>query len=101
MKSKKLLDVTSAVGLEKPISANESMYVATVQGDSPYANLLLKFSDITKQCQPKSSVYVKHNTERHIETRGPPVFSKARRLDQQKATGGQTRISVHGFARLV
>ncbi|GBN05330.1 hypothetical protein AVEN_116044-1 [Araneus ventricosus] len=83
MKRKKLLDGSSAVGLEKPISANESMYVATVQGDSPYVMLLLKFSDITKPSQPKSAVHVKHNTEHHIETRGPPVFSKAGRLDPE------------------
>ncbi|GBN86813.1 hypothetical protein AVEN_52632-1 [Araneus ventricosus] len=68
MKRKKLLDGTSAVGLEKPISANESMYVATVQGDSPYVKLLLKFSDITKPSQPKLAFHVKHNTEHHIET---------------------------------
>ncbi|GBL84738.1 hypothetical protein AVEN_38240-1 [Araneus ventricosus] len=84
MKRKKLLDGTSAVGLEKPISANESMYVATVQGDFPYVKLLLKFSDITKSSQPKPAFHVKHNTEHHIETRGPPVFSKARRLDPEK-----------------
>ncbi|GBO27238.1 hypothetical protein AVEN_69962-1, partial [Araneus ventricosus] len=68
MKRKKLLDGTTAVGLEKPISANESMYVATVQGDSPYVKLLLKFSDITKPSQPKPAFHVKHNTEHHIET---------------------------------
>ncbi|GBM91308.1 hypothetical protein AVEN_178091-1 [Araneus ventricosus] len=45
MKLKKLLDGTSAIGLEKPISANEPIYVATVQGDSPYVKLLLKFSE--------------------------------------------------------
>ncbi|GBN84550.1 Transposon Ty3-I Gag-Pol polyprotein [Araneus ventricosus] len=84
MKRKKLLDGTSAVGLEKPISANESMYVDIVQGDSPYVKLLLKFSDITKPSQPILAFHVKHNTEHHIETRGPPVFSKARRLDPEK-----------------
>ncbi|GBN88126.1 Transposon Ty3-I Gag-Pol polyprotein [Araneus ventricosus] len=84
IKRKKLLDGASAVGLEKPISANECMYVATVQGDSPYVKLLLKFSDITKPSQPKPAFHVKHNIEHHIETRGPPVFSKARRLDPEK-----------------
>ncbi|GBM51623.1 Transposon Ty3-I Gag-Pol polyprotein [Araneus ventricosus] len=84
MKRKKLLDDTSAVGLEKPISANESMYVATVQGDTPYVKLLLKFSDIIKPSLPNPAVHVKHNTEHHIETRGPPVFSKARRLGSEK-----------------
>ncbi|GBM57543.1 hypothetical protein AVEN_97655-1 [Araneus ventricosus] len=56
----------------------------SVQGDSPYVKLLLKFSDITKSSQPKPAVQVKHNTEHHIETRDPPVFSKARRLDPEK-----------------
>ncbi|GBN78306.1 hypothetical protein AVEN_156771-1 [Araneus ventricosus] len=78
MKRKKLLDDTSAVSLEKPISANESMYVATAQGDSPYVKLLLKFSDITMPSPPKPLLHVKHNNEHCIETRGPPVFSKAR-----------------------
>ncbi|GBM38880.1 hypothetical protein AVEN_49745-1 [Araneus ventricosus] len=70
--------------LEKPISANESMYVATVEGDSPHVKVLLKFSDITKPSQPKPAVHVKHNTKNHIETRGPPVFYEARRLDPEK-----------------
>ncbi|GBM86641.1 hypothetical protein AVEN_71841-1 [Araneus ventricosus] len=65
MKRKKLLDGTSAVGLEKPISANESI-------------------DITKPSQPKPALHVKHNTEHHIETCGPPVFSKAQRLNPEK-----------------
>ncbi|GBM71787.1 hypothetical protein AVEN_79440-1 [Araneus ventricosus] len=51
---------------------------------SPYVKLLLKFSDITMPSQSKPAVHVKHNTEHHIETRGPPVFSKARRLDPEK-----------------
>ncbi|GBL79472.1 Transposon Ty3-I Gag-Pol polyprotein [Araneus ventricosus] len=59
------------------------MYVAIVQGDSPYVKLLLKFSDITKPSQPKPAVHVKHNTEHHTETRGPPVFFKALRLDPE------------------
>ncbi|GBO27109.1 hypothetical protein AVEN_112940-1 [Araneus ventricosus] len=84
MKLKKLVDGTSAIGLEKPISANESIYVATVQGDSPYVKLLLKFSDITKPSRPKPVVHVKHNTDHHIETRGPSVFSKARRMGPEK-----------------
>ncbi|GBL73008.1 hypothetical protein AVEN_128176-1 [Araneus ventricosus] len=61
VKRKKLLDGTSAVGLKKPISTDESMYVATVQGDSPYVKLVLKFSDITKPSQPKPSVHVRNN----------------------------------------
>ncbi|GBM82090.1 hypothetical protein AVEN_30673-1 [Araneus ventricosus] len=60
MKRKKLLDGTNAVGLEKPISANESMYIATVHGDSPYVKLHLKFSDITKPSQPKPAVHEDH-----------------------------------------
>ncbi|GBL73235.1 hypothetical protein AVEN_159291-1 [Araneus ventricosus] len=76
MQRKKLLNGISAFGLEKPISADEPMYVATVQGDFPYVKLLLKFSDITKPSQPKPAVHVKHNTEHHIETRGPLYFLK-------------------------
>ncbi|GBN28314.1 hypothetical protein AVEN_198237-1 [Araneus ventricosus] len=84
MKRKKLLDGTSAAGLEKPISANESMHVATVQGDSSYVKLLLKFSDITKPSQAKPVIHIKHNTEHYIETRGFPVLSKAQRFGPEK-----------------
>ncbi|GBO04141.1 hypothetical protein AVEN_72622-1 [Araneus ventricosus] len=52
------------------------MYVATIQGDSSYVKLLLKFSDITKPSQPKLALHVKHNTEHHIETCGPLYFLK-------------------------
>ncbi|GBL88698.1 hypothetical protein AVEN_70873-1 [Araneus ventricosus] len=60
------------------------MHVATVQGDSSYVKLLLKFSDITKPSQAKPVIHIKHNTEHYIETRGSPVFCKARRLVPEK-----------------
>ncbi|GBM32778.1 hypothetical protein AVEN_83743-1 [Araneus ventricosus] len=73
------------------------MYVATVQGDFPYVKLLLKFFDITTTSQPKPAAQVKHNTEHHIKTRGPPVFSKARilgpeRLQTAKLPGMDTEL---------
>ncbi|GBM60203.1 hypothetical protein AVEN_273512-1 [Araneus ventricosus] len=64
------------------------MYAATVQGDSPCVKSLLKLNDNTKPSQPKPAVHVKHNTEHHIETRGSPVFSKARRLGPGKLWNG-------------
>ncbi|GBL73745.1 hypothetical protein AVEN_61726-1 [Araneus ventricosus] len=72
------------------------MYVATVQGDSPYVQLLLKFSDITKPSQAKSVVHVKHNTEHYIETCGPPVFSKAQRFGPEKL-----QVAKHEFQYMV
>lgn len=84
IKRKKLLNGTGTVKLEKHVSDKESLSVATTQGNSPYIKLLKKFSDITTPSQPKAPIHVKHNTEHHIETRGAPVYAKARRLTPQK-----------------
>lgn len=45
---------------------------------SPYDSLINEFVDITRSSQP--STLVKHAVTHHIETSGPPIFSKPRRL---------------------
>lgn len=55
----------------------------TFETTHPYADLLNEFKDITdmkKQCEVRDKSDVFH----HIETNGPPVFARARRLNGEK-----------------
>ncbi|KAL1116676.1 hypothetical protein AAG570_005148 [Ranatra chinensis] len=52
--------------------------VYTVPAGSPYAELLQQFPDIT--CPGNLHREVRHLVRHHIETTGPPVVSRARRL---------------------
>ncbi|QQP54921.1 Gag-pol polyprotein [Caligus rogercresseyi] len=56
--------------------------VAGIHRDDHYSTLLSEFHDIT--VPNFRAPTVKHQVEHHVETTGPPVACRARRLDQQK-----------------
>ncbi|KAJ8401707.1 hypothetical protein AAFF_G00376780 [Aldrovandia affinis] len=50
--------------------------------EDQYLRLLAEFPDLT---QPTfSAPTIKHGVEHHIDTKGPPVYARARRLDPAK-----------------
>jgi len=52
--------------------------VGFLQPADPYRTLLAKFPTITRPCNKE--IPIKHRVQHHIQTSGPPVFAKARRL---------------------
>jgi cleavage and polyadenylation specificity factor subunit 1 len=53
--------------------------ISILLGDSEFQKLLSQFPELTNPSQPTKSCE-SHSTFHHIETMGPPVFSKPRRL---------------------
>ena len=49
---------------------------------SPYLQLLSKFSSLTQVCSPDTPIL--HNITHHIETVGPPVSARPRRLAPER-----------------
>lgn len=77
----------SVAGIRAAPNIEPAIIKSVVQA-SPYADLLRKYIGITELCKPKSSPPISTTrTSHHIETHGPPVVFKARRLppDKQKA----------------
>ena len=58
--------------------------LARLQQDSsnPYLSLLAEFPAVTQACAPDRPV--KHSVTHHIETTGPPVFTRSRRLAPER-----------------
>lgn len=79
LKRRKLIDNITNLSL-KGIAANSNTFsVKLISGDSPYYKILTEYPDLTKLSNKIKKV--KHNTTHYIETVGPPIHSKPRRLN--------------------
>ena len=78
VKNRRLLDTLTQLSTPAaPVPGTSTTLSAVREGD-PYSSLLNSFPDLL---QPYSATKpVKHNVTHHIETTGPPVYSKSRRL---------------------
>lgn len=81
MKNSALIDTKTSVKATAQSITGTFGKITVLAGDSPYNDLLQEFPEIT---QVTSKPTVMHKVEHHIETSGPPVFSRARRLDPEK-----------------
>ncbi|XP_024939242.1 uncharacterized protein K02A2.6 [Cephus cinctus] len=81
LKNRRLLDVASCHQTTGKV-AQLSIPIATIHKNNPMHKLLAQFPDITTP--RKTDVRVKHQVVHHIETTGPPVAQRYRRLDPEK-----------------
>ena len=83
IKNQRLLDSITLLSVLGFLQHCDQPSVLTFKCDSDFARILQAFPDITKsttRCEPK----IQHKTEHVIETTGPPVAAKARRLPPDK-----------------
>lgn len=73
-----LLDSSTSLHSHCMLGNTKIHSVKTVSGDSIYHQLLREFPNITKPPRPDQEI--KHSVVHHIQTTGPPVTAKARRL---------------------
>ncbi|GFT07370.1 retrovirus-related Pol polyprotein from transposon 297 [Trichonephila clavipes] len=74
----KLIDNTTKISTNCKLVSPEVHSIKLVSGESIFHDVLREFPEIVKP--PSFSQEVKHNIKHFIETSGPPVFAKARRL---------------------
>ena len=76
----KLIDSTTNLSVSGILSSTPSISPTFVKADdqTPYKHLLTQFPDITRPVYNDAAV--KHSVTHHIETRGPPVSARPRRL---------------------
>ncbi|KAG8187072.1 hypothetical protein JTE90_016170 [Oedothorax gibbosus] len=81
MKNNRLIDTSTGRKVSAPVIALSYGTISLLAQDSKYKDLLSEFPEIIKVSNP---VKINHQVEHHIETTGPPVFSRARRLTPEK-----------------
>ncbi|KAG8174445.1 hypothetical protein JTE90_014232 [Oedothorax gibbosus] len=81
MKNNRLIDTSTGRKVSAPVIASSYGTISLLAQDSKYKDLLSEFPEIIKVSNP---VKINHQVEHHIETTGPPVFSRARRLTPEK-----------------
>nr|CTR11708.1 unnamed protein product [Calliphora vicina] len=84
LKRKALIDGTTLLHVSGKLLESSSLGIKVlVHDDSVYNKLLLNYPDVY-QATAIPGIKSKHNIYHHIETTGPPVFAKARRLDPNR-----------------
>ncbi|GFX07175.1 transposon Tf2-9 polyprotein [Trichonephila clavipes] len=78
LRNRKLLDNATKISTNCKLVSPEVHSIKLVSGESIFHGVLREFPEIVKP--PSFSQEVKHNIKHFIETSGPPVFAKARRL---------------------
>lgn len=83
MKRKKLLDVNTNLDSDgKESLFSPMLHAFTLKPTSPFHNILKEYENITKPANFNQEI--KHNVVHHITTKGPPVFTRSRRLSAEK-----------------
>lgn len=82
VKNKRLIDRETTLSVKSKVVKGPSLGLSLVSNDSPYHDLLQEFPEILNS--NLSNTNVLHTTTHCIQTTGPPVFSKPRRLSPEK-----------------
>ncbi|CAK9813145.1 Transposon Ty3-I Gag-Pol polyprotein [Anthophora plagiata] len=81
LRNKKLLDGSTGISRNSTIARSDEPTVSTIDRNGTFNNLLKEYIEITR---PTSRNNIKHDVFHHIETRGPPIAERARRLPPEK-----------------
>lgn len=91
IKNKKLIDSLTTCSINASRAPGETMGIKTIAGSSSWHKILEKYPNLTNpsmlNCPSK-----KHGITHCIMTKGPPVFSKARRLNPEKLKAAKAEI---------
>ena len=82
LRKRRLIDTVTGLPLKAVIIKSDSPSPKSCSIDSKFANLLKEYARLTKP--PRYDLPVKHSITHHIQTRGPAVSSKPRRLNPIK-----------------
>ena len=98
--TKKLIDMTTNLSVKCYSAPGTSIGLSTIDKNCPLIGLLKQFPELTN---PSFSSEIKHNVYHRIETKGQPVYSKARRLAPDVLKAAKTEFEhmvAQGIARL-
>lgn len=84
VRNNRLIDNTTSlksIGTRVPASSDSIMGISSINPLAPLYSLLKEFKNITRTSLPSQ---VAHNVRHHIQTKGPPIYSKPRRLSPEQ-----------------
>lgn len=82
IRKKQLCDTLTNIQSIGKLTSENVQQLTLIQNSSPYQNILEEFKDITKSSL--NTPAIKHSVVHFIDTTGPPIFEKARRLPPNK-----------------
>lgn len=82
VRNRQLVDSITSLNTKGTSCLGPSLGLTLISGNSTYSNVLLKFPQLLNQ--NLSTVNSQHTVTHCIETKGPPVYSKPRRLSPDK-----------------
>lgn len=91
IKNRRLIDSITQLSAVGRVSHGVNPGIKIVSGNSPFHQLLQQFPLITRTVMNKGPS--NHDVMHYIETTGPPVFSKARRLPPEKLKAAKEEFS--------
>lgn len=83
VKNNILIDTKTDLRKQCKLNSGISMRITTINSTQPLASLLTEYKCITEMCN-QTEPSVKAKVYHYIETKGPPVFARPRRLDTEK-----------------
>lgn len=96
IKNRRLIDTTTSEIICGSRIIRQASGITTVRGNSVYHELLKKYPNLTN---PSTNVVIKPQGVTHcILTKGPPVFSRPRRLSADKLAAVKKK-TIFGFSR--
>ncbi|XP_033224799.1 uncharacterized protein LOC117177867 [Belonocnema kinseyi] len=85
-----LVDTTTGCSSSGFIKNASIFGVSTIDRTQPYSKILADFPEITSVSQCPDLVV--HDVQHHIETKGPPIAERARRLSPDKLAAAKTQF---------
>ena len=84
MKQHQLIDIATHLRIQGVLSSDPSPSpsICPKRASNPYLNLLSEFPALTQVCSPDTPI--RHDVTHHIETTGPPVSARPRRLAPER-----------------
>lgn len=83
IKNNKLIDNLTKQSTSGQITTHNNLQIKSISKLSIYHQIIQEFPDLLDLSTFKTTVR-KHNVVHHIKTKGPPIFSKPRRLTPEK-----------------
>lgn len=92
LKHRRLIDGLTKLSSTGGLTTASVHSVTVVATDHPFRDLLVEFRDVTLPTTMKSAA--QHDVTHHIQTKGPPVSSKCRRLAPDKLEAARKEFQV-------
>ncbi|XP_078051638.1 uncharacterized protein LOC144477776, partial [Augochlora pura] len=91
VRHRRLIDGETNIVVQGRPCAGESPQIRRIAGDHPYGDILSRYPSLTRACV--TPLQPAHSVQHYIETTGPPITAKARRLDPARLRAAKAEFA--------